>query len=390
MKFTRREMLAAVALGAGGMVLQARAESMARVAVRRVPQQGIQPQAAVDDQGTMHLIYFRGAAAGGDLFYTRSADGGTTFAPPIPVNHQPGSAVAIGNVRGAHLALGSKGRVHVAWMGSARAQPRGPQQATPMLYTSLGTGGTAFAPERNLIRATVGLDGGGSVAADRAGRVYVAWHAPTPGTRGEANRRVWVARSVDEGKTFAPEEAVSAPALGVCGCCGLRAFADRQGALYVLYRSATDRVHRDMYLLRSNRAGTGFQEEKMGAWETGTCPMSTAALAESAAGVLAAWEAEGQVYGTRIDPATGRHSAAWAAPGVGGKRKHPAIAGNARGETILAWTEGMGWNRGGSVAWQVYDPNGRPVGEPGHAAGVPAWSLVAVAARPDGGFVVLY
>ena len=31
-------------------------------------------------------------------------------------------------------------------------------------------------------------------------------------------------------------------------------------------------------------------------------------------------------------------------------RKHPVVAGNARGETILAWTEGVGWNRGGSVA----------------------------------------
>ena len=84
----------------------------------------------------------------------------------------------------------------------------------------------------------------------------------------------------------------------------------------------------------------------------------------------------------------GRESASDEAPTHG--RKHPALAGNARGETILAWTEGTGWNKGGSLAWQVYDKDGKPTAEHGRAAGVPTWSLVAVFARPDGGFTILY
>ena len=79
-----------------------------------------------------------------------------------------------------------------------------------------------------------------------------------------------------------------------------------------------------------------------------------------------------------------------AAPGASRGRKHPAVAGNDRGETILVWTEGMGWNRGGSVAWQVYDKNGVPTAERGRSAGVPTWSLVTVFARPDGGFTIIY
>jgi hypothetical protein len=63
---------------------------------------------------------------------------------------------------------------------------------------------------------------------------------------------------------------------------------------------------------------------------------------------------------------------------------------NAEGETVLAWTEGMGWNQGGSVAWQVFDEHGQPTREHGQADGVPTWSLVAVFARPDGGFTVVY
>jgi hypothetical protein len=55
----------------------------------------------------------------------------------------------------------------------------------PMVFARLNDAGTEFEPERNLIHAAYGLDGGGAVAADTAGDVYVFWHAPTPGTEGE-------------------------------------------------------------------------------------------------------------------------------------------------------------------------------------------------------------
>ena len=204
------------------------AESAGKVTTLRVPHGGIQPQVAVDDKGTIHLIYFRGDPGHGDLFYVRSTDG-AKFSEPIPVNSAPESAIAVGNIRGAHLALGKNGRVHVAWMGSDKAMPKAPGGATAMLYARLNDDGSAFEPQRNLIQAAVGLDGGGSVGADPAGNVYVAWHAPEPGAKGEANRRVWLSVSTDEGKTFSREKPVSPAGTGVCGCCGMRAGCDRKG-----------------------------------------------------------------------------------------------------------------------------------------------------------------
>ena len=62
----------------------------------------------------------------------------------------------------------------------------------------------------------------------------------------------------------------------------------------------------------------------------------------------------------------------------------PQVAVDSKGETILVW-KGMGWNRGGSLAWQVFDKNGKPTGQRGQAAGVPVWSLVAAFVRPMGG-----
>jgi hypothetical protein len=355
-----------------------------------VPDRGIQPQVAVDTKGTVHLVYFKGDPGCGDVFYARSRDG-VHFPPPLRVNSKPGSAIAAGNIRGAHLALGKGGRVHVAWMGSDKALPKAPGEAMPMLYTRLNDAGTAFEPERNVIRSAVGLDGGGSVAADGAGNVYVFWHAPDPGKKGEDNRRVWVAVSSDEGKTFAPEKAAYAEPTGACGCCGMRAFADGKGTVYALYRGAKTHDQRDMYLLTSTDRGKSFRGEDIHPWPINACPMSSEAFAEGPGGlVVGAWDTKGQVYFARIDPKTGKRSAPVAAPGAGEGRKHPAVAINARGEVILVWTEGMGWKRGGSVAWQVYDRDGKPTAERGQAAGVPVWSLVGAFVRPDGRFVIVF
>jgi hypothetical protein len=359
------------------------------VDVLRVPQNGIQPQAAVDENGDLHVVYFRGEPRHGDLFYVRSRDA-KSFSEPIPVNGRPESAVAIGNIRGAHLAVGRSGRVHVCWMGSDRAAPKAAGGATPMLYARLNDAGTAFEPERNLIRSAVGLDGGGSVAADRDGNIYVAWHAPQPGERGEENRRIWLARSADDGKSFTAETAVSPVGSGACGCCGMRAFCDHQGSVYLLYRSAGRRVDRDTRLLTSSDHGATFRADLLEPWKINACPMSSFALAEGADRTVAAWETNGQISFAQADAASGHPGRPLAAPGSGRDRKHPAVAVNGRGETILVWTEGMGWNRGGKIAWQVYDRSGRTTGDTEKAGEVPPWSLVAVVAQKSGGFTLVY
>jgi hypothetical protein len=364
-------------------LLAAPAKLATDVTLMRVPDGGIQPQVAVDPKGAVHMIYYAGDALGGDVFYVRSRDG-VSFSKPIRVNTQAGSAVAAGNIRGAHIALGHNGRVHVAWMGSKNAQPKGPAGKPPMLYTRLNDSGAAFEPERNIIQFAYGLDGGGTVAADACGNAYVIWHAPEPGTEGEGNRRVWVARSTDEGRSFQRERMAWSEPTGVCGCCGIGAITGSKGTLYVQYRSATNVMDRDTYVLVSKDHGQTFTGAKVDSWKVGTCVMSTQALIQGVAGILMAWETKGQIYYSR---SSGKPVAA---PGNSEIRKHPALASNSQGDTILAWTEGMAWKKGGSLAWQVYDQNGKAKGEAGSAPGVPAFSLIAAFARPDGGFTVVY
>jgi hypothetical protein len=356
--------------------------SQSRVVLLRVPDGGLQPRAVVDPAGVVHVTYFSGEPSHGDVFYSRLSTG--HFAPAVRVNTQPGSAIATGHVRGPSLALGRDGRVHVAWTGSDHAPRAG--DVAPMLYTRSRADGT-FEPERNLHQNPGPIDGG-SIAADRSGHVYVTWHSESPGSSGEAGRRAWVAQSSDDGTTFAHEAAASPADAGACGCCGTAAFVDTRATLFVLFRAAREPSHRETVLLTSWDRGKTFQSRSIQDWQVSACPMSTFVFAEGNRVIVAAWESAGQVYWTRVDG--GREAPAISAPGSTGARKHPTIARNARGETLLAWTEGMGWSRGGSLAWQLFDNTDRPIGGPGRADGVPAWSLVAAYARPDGTFAVIY
>jgi hypothetical protein len=363
----------------------------AGVDVMRTPNEGIQPQGAVDGSGVVHLIYFKGKPLGGDLYYLRKEPGRDGFTKPLRVNTQPGSAIAIGTIRGGHLAVGKNGRVHVAWMGGEGAGrvKVSDKEAVPMLYTHLNDAGTAFEPERNLITWAAGLDGGGSVAADGEGNVYVAWHASRGGQEaGEAGRAVFVARSDDEGKTFRREEQANPKPTGACGCCGMRAFADTDGTLYLAYRAANE-ISRDMTLLISRDRGASFKITTLNRWTTKACPMSSSAFAPGRQGALVATESENQVFYSRIDPVALTVSEAVTADGTE-KRKHPVVANNIAGEVLLAWTEGTAWGKGGTLAWQVFDSSGKPTSARGRTDGLPVWSLPTAFANRDGGFLIVY
>ncbi len=388
------------------------AATASKVTLLRTPDGGIQPQAALDAKGVAHLIYFKGDPMAGDVFYARGAGDGQ-WSKPLRVNSQVGSAIATGTIRGAQIALGRGGRVHVAWNGSGKAEPKAPGGA-PMLYARLSDAGAAFEAQRNVATWAGGLDGGGTLAADARGSVYVAWHA-APGGGDESQRAIFLACSRDDGKSFERERKINPQPTGACGCCAMRAFVDAQNTLFITYRAAGENLNRDMTLLTSRDGGATFQGAMLHRWKIAACPMSSESLAQAPGGgpVVAAWETDGQVYRAAVAPVaasttTERVATASAASAASaivrfeppqgapdrknskGQRKHPALAVNRDGQTLSAWTEGTGWARGGTLAWQVYDKDGAPVGRTERVDGVPVWSLPTAFARPAGGFVLIY
>lgn len=359
--------------------------SQPRVDIVSLPDAGIQPQAVVDARGTIHLIYFKGDPAGGDLFYVRREPRDAGFSTPLRVDSDSGSAIAAGSVRGGQIALGRNGWIHVAWNGSRPIDRNGVTQ-TPMWYARLSPGGNAFAPQRAIGTQTKHLDGGGSVAADRSGRVYVVWHAAGI-EEGEPHRRIYVAVSSDDGARFGPEKAFANEG-GACGCCQLESLVDARGRLQILYRSAGGDVHRDaMWMtLGPNGAATPVRLQP---WELPACPMTTFAMAAAPDGIVAAWETQQQIYSAVLDP-DGRLISTVTSMAGRALRKHPSVAINAAGDRLIAWTEGTAWARGGTVAWELRDRSGVKQASRSNAGTVPVWSLVSAIARRDGSFLILH
>lgn len=358
--------------------------SLPQVELLRVPDGGIQPQAVIDNQQVLHLLYFKGAPAGGDLYYVRRQPDAAEFSSPVRVNSVPDTALAAGSVRGGQLAVGAKGRVHVAWYGAKEIDVAGVKRR-PVWHARRGDDSRHFEPQVNVAAVSTGIDGA-TVAADRAGNVYVAWHAQGQ-QDGEAHRTVYVARSRDAGGRFAPEEPAPQASTGACGCCGLRAVVDATGAANILYRAATGGVHRDAAWL--TMSGAASKPVVLQTWELNACPMSTFALAQDGKDLVAAWETEQQIYYSRLVPGARTFSTPLMMDGPAG-RKHPSVATNAAGITLIAWTEGTGWARGGTLAWAAVGKDGQRLAAQSNAAPVPVWGLVAAAARGDGSFLILH
>jgi hypothetical protein len=370
--------LAALALGSA-----AGASPSPEVIVLRTPDDGIQPVAEADTAGNVHLLYFRGEPAHGNLFYTVRRQGADQFEPAVRVNTQDDCAIAIGTIRGAQLAIGRDGYIHVAWMGSSNTRPEKEHHLTPMLYTRSIDGGKTFEPERNLITESYGLDGGGAIAADSTGRVDVFWHAGKPDS-GEVGRQIWVTRSSDDGKTFAKEVPAWDESTGVCGCCGMTAGASA-GRSWVMYRAATDKVNRDIYLLGSDGATLKFSGQKLDQWETDSCPMSAMSLGFSGNATAAAWETkEGDVAYTIAG--TDLHGRV---PHDKVKRKYPDVALAPDGHTLLAWIDGAGWNKGGQLSWQMFDSKANPIGQLKTIGDSAVWTKPAAVYNGDA-FLIIY
>ncbi len=200
-------------------------------------------------------------------------------------------------------------------------------------------------------------------------------------------------RSKDDGATFSAEEPAFERPTGACGCCGTRALAARDGTLYLLYRAATA-GRRSRYvpaqLRRSRRpfprrvdpslAGRGLPDEQRIAGRAGRRPRRAGGLGDPGPGVF-------QPDRSADAPGRAADRPARAVSAIASTPPSPATPGARR---MLVWTEGTGWQKGGSLAWQLFDRDGRPGGMSGRIKdGVPVWGLAAVVALPDGGFAII-
>jgi hypothetical protein len=206
---------------------------------------GDPPDVAVAPDGTVYVAW-TARAAGADhattLYLSASRDGGRSFDPPVKVNDDARACV-----HGMHsLAVGSDGRVYVAWLDERNAAP----------------------PE-----ATMSGEQMGSMKA-------------SGGMHGEQNRELFFAASGDGGRTFSPNRRVATEA---CPCCKTALAVSGEGRVYVGWRQVLPGDFRHIAVASSNDGGETFNAPTVVSddrWELRGCPVSGPALAAGEGGAL--------------------------------------------------------------------------------------------------------
>ncbi|CAN5893338.1 hypothetical protein BH11VER1_BH11VER1_01400 [soil metagenome] len=368
----------------GFLVLSLLSAAASEIITVRLPEGALQPRTVSIADGSTAVVFLQGNPQASEVKLATLSSAGKLDAVTT-LNTPATQAVAMGTVRGPSIAVGAQGVRHVLWHGKNGSAGGG--KGSALFYTKAEVS-RKISPPLDMLGTTTALDGGAAIAANVQGEVWIVWHALPVGKEGETERRVFVRHSSDNGATFSEPWAIKGEDQGVCGCCGLAASTDATGALYVLYRTAEQTKQRGARFLRLPPKATGdtapvlLQQDR---WDLKACPMTTAALLPDSGSVEAFWitDFKLQIFGQGLEsiaPSSLKSTA---------MRNHPRLARKANGETLLIWTEGAMWGKGGELIAQFFSANGKPTGEPLKQP-LPTWSYGACATLPDGRFVVLY
>jgi len=362
----------------------------------RVPGGGRHPQSMVDDNGVLHVVFFRRTGGEpnrnetGDVLYVTSTDDGKTFTQAERLNAIDG---AVGLTRGA-LGLSifvAGGTVHVLMSGSEAAQPRGPEGENPLLYTRRVAGADGFEPVKNLVSSAWDRGAGVAVTAAGEGNVHAFLSAANPSGEGQS---IFHARSQDDGASFAGELAITPDDREVSMESGLSAAIGPKGRIVGSYRSLIGK-RRDSTLFLSENRGESFEVKTTAFTARRKDPASGTRVNLGATGqyLLVSWEEGGEVVWSYLTPR--KDSVAYPMmPKVRPKRyqRSPMAVTNHSIACTLTWMEKVKGEADETfvVAWQAWDITGRrPIGR-GISPDACEGSTPSIFVRSDDGFGILY
>lgn len=188
------------------------------------PLNGRSGQILIDPAGNINVL----TAIGGDLSFSRSKDGGTTFSSPQ--NLANGS-----QAQTPQMVVDSSGNLNVAWEDGGTGA---------LLFSRSIDGGMTFSPPT--VAANNGFSGAPFVlVVDAGGNIDLAWEGPYSG-----NQAIFFSQSKDEGATFSTPVRAS-PVVVLGG--PLEMAVDSSGNIDLVWSS-----FRDVFFARSSDGGTTF------------------------------------------------------------------------------------------------------------------------------------
>jgi hypothetical protein len=238
---------------------------------------GDPPTIAAGPDGTIYIGWTRAlpAAKGNDLVISVSRDGGRTFAEPVKVNDDIKPAS-----HGMHsIAADKDGRVFVAWLDERNVKTS---------EQSANVGDTQESIRRPAGFRFIRTHHNTNHAAEPQKPAEQETEAAEP------NSEVFFSSSFDGGRTFSANEKVASD---VCPCCKTSLLAAGDGRLYLSWRQVLPGDLRHIAVASTSDKGQTFSEPVIVSddqWKLNACPVSGAALASGDGGkLIAAWYTAG-------------------------------------------------------------------------------------------------
>ena len=139
------------------------------------------PRIGLDAAANINVVWTNDCGGNFDIFLSRSADNGATFSFPKNLSGTPGSS---GNPQ---LFVDAAGNINVVWEESTPAE---------ILFVRSGDAGATFSSAQNLSHNS-GSSTNACLTVDAGANINVAWEDSTPG-----NKDIFFTRSTDSGATF--------------------------------------------------------------------------------------------------------------------------------------------------------------------------------------------
>jgi len=326
------------------------------------------PSIAAD--GRVVSIAWGGTSSSGaaDVFAAVSTDGGRSFAPPVRVNDEEGTARVSGEMAPRVAVRAREGQpavVHVLWTAQG--------DDTTIRLARSEDGGRTYGPSQGLQAAGAAGDRGwAGLAADRDGRVRAVWldhrgmaaGATATGVRLTADTAHHHGHDTagsnppsDEGVEIALKSVIyysdgmveRALAQGVCYCCKTAVVTGGDGQVFIAWRHVYPGNMRDIAVASSRNDGVTFSAPvrvSQDQWQIDGCPDDGPAMALGMdATVHLVWPTvvsqpephKAMFYATSRDGL--RFTPRVRVSPVGHNIAHPQIAVGVDGQVVVVWDQ---------------------------------------------------
>lgn len=287
---------------------------------------------ALTESGAIYVVLGRNERVG----VRYSLDDGETFSELVQVNTQASSAY-LSSFEHPSITASDDGQVNVTW-GQLAGGAIG-----SVWYANSTDGGETFGEPAMLMEPLLRTFAQ-RMSADSEQNPVVAWLE---------DGRLRLSRSLDAGATFVHEGVVDTE---VCDCCAPEPLVTQEGVVYVAYRNLerdeSGRAIRDIYVARSNDNGATFAPEVRvsdAPWFIESCPVNGPSLAIQDELMVLAWidgrnDVERTLAQTDLFVATSSDGGATFSPNVqvngesGDYYSTPAIALGEDGRIHLSWS----------------------------------------------------